>query len=325
MPHEQLEPTTLAFFATVKRILIKTARITWNVLTISEAAEDYPDAVYSMIWHHLPTTTRSSRLGYAFGRFINRRCRLRQKRERCEYTRFLRVRPQLEVAQNVVSQMPHGAPVGIAVLGCSTGAELYSFLWAIRSVRPDLKIVPVGVDISSSALDIAGAGLYSCNAREVEGLSEQEVDSLFTRDRGSLKVRDWIVEGVTWINADASDPGLRDIIGYQNIVVANNFLIHMYPPEDEAALRAIIKLLDPGGYLITHGVNIDVRTRVAHDLGLIPVRFRIEEQHNTMDPQNLPTWPFHWSSREPLDKRLPNWEARYATVFQIPRQAHNAA
>jgi SAM-dependent methyltransferase len=212
----------------------------------------------------------------------------------------------------------------MAVLGCSTGAEMYSFLWGIRSARPDLKIVPVGVDISSSALDVARAGTYSRGAKELQGiweergLSEQEVDSLFIRDGDLLKVRDWIGEGVTWVNADACSPKLVESIGSQDIVVANNFLIHLFPPEDEVALRNIVGLLVPEGYLFTHGVDIDVRMRVARSLGLSPIRFKIEEQHNAMDPEKMTSWPWHWSGREPLNKRLSDWELRYSTVFQIP-------
>jgi hypothetical protein len=89
----------------------------------------------------------------------------------------------------------------------------------------------------------------------------------------------------------------------------------MFPPEDETALRNIVRLLVPGGYLFVHGVDVDVRTRVARNLGFDPVPFKIEEQHNTMDPDKLPKWPWHWCGREPLDKSLPDWELRYSTVF----------
>jgi SAM-dependent methyltransferase len=307
-----------AMFVTLRRIILKTGRITWNLLTLSDAAKGYPDAAYLRIWRSLPSSVQTSRFGYNYGRFIYKRSRMRQKRDRCEYTRFLRLRPQLEIAQRIAVQMPQGASIRMAVLGCSSGAEMYSFLWGIRSARPDLRIVPVGVDISSSALDVARAGTYSSEAKELQGLSEQEVDSLFVRDGESLKVRNWIREGATWINADACDPKLIEIVGYQDIVVANNFLIHLFPPEDEASLRNIVGLVVPEGYIFTHGVDIDVRRRVARDLGLIPIPFKIEEQHNTMDSEKLTSWPQHWSSREPFDRSLTDWELRYSTVFQIP-------
>jgi SAM-dependent methyltransferase len=301
--------------ARVKSILIRIGRITWNVLTRSDAAKEYPDSIYRWIWEHQTGIVRSSRFHKPLGKFIYKQSRIRQKRERCEYTRFLRLRPQLEVARHVVLQMPQDATLRIAILGCSTGAELYSFLWLIRSARPDLKLVPVGVDISSSALDAARIGRYSCEAPELENLSQEEVDSLFIRDGDSLQMRDWIAEGVTWIKADVCDPKLCEILGYQDIVVANNFLIHMFPPEDETALRNIVRLLVPGGYLFVHGVDLDVRTRVARNLGFNAVPFKIEDQHNTMDPDKLPKWPWHWCGREPLDKSLPDWELRYSTVF----------
>jgi len=316
---------TLDMLVKIHGKLIETGRLMWDLLTLSDTSQGYPNAHYLKIWNYLPRAAQLSGPGYTFGRFIYRRSRMYQKREPCEYTRFLRLRPQLEVAQQVVLQMPQSASIRIAVLGCSTGAELYSFLWRIRSARPDLKIVPVGVDIASSALDVARAGTYSCEAQEVEGLSEQQIEALFVKHGESLKVRDWISEGVTWVNADACDPKLVEIVGYQDIVVANNFLIHMFPPEDEASLRNIIRLLLPGGYLFTHGVDIDVRMRVSRDLGLIPVRFKIEEQHNAMDPEKFNQWPWHWCGRETLDKSSPDWELRYSTVLQMPRrESHNA-
>lgn len=296
----------------------RVARISWNVATLSPEVSEYVDRVHSLIWERLPEGARTSWMGYALGRSINRRARRRLQRERCEYTRFLRLRPQLDVVQRLVSHAAPHSQLRLTVLGCSTGAELYSFLWAMRSVRRDLNIAATGVDLSSSAIEIARLGRYPQGTRELEGLSPEEISVLFEEDNGTMKVRDWIAEGAQWRSANACDPVLRVALGAQDIVVANNFLIHMYPPHDEAALRTIVRLVNPGGYLFVHGVDTDVRARVVRDLGLAPVRYKVEDQYMLMDPQNLPTWPFHWSSREPINKRFRNWETRYASVFRVP-------
>ena len=47
------------------------------------------------------------------------------------------------------------------MLGCSTGAEAYSIAWAIRSARPELKLVLQAVDISRSAVAVGKRGAYS--------------------------------------------------------------------------------------------------------------------------------------------------------------------
>ncbi len=56
------------------------------------------------------------------------------------------------------------------------------------------------------------------------------------------------------------------------MVVASNFLCHMAPADAEQYLGNITRLVSPGGYLFVSGVDLDVRTKVAFDLGWEPVR-----------------------------------------------------
>ena len=294
------------------------------LLRVTDTNQGDPNARFRLVWKYLPRTAQLSTLGLKFGRIIYRRSRMHQPREACTYTRFLRLGPQLDVARQIALHFPPSASIRLTVLGCSTGAELYSFVWTLRSARPDLTVRPVGVDISSSAIDTARHAVYPSRAPELQGISEHELDSLFIRCGESVQVRPWVSQGVSWIIADACDPKLVEILGPHDIVVANNFLIHMFPPHDETTLRNIVKLLQPGGYLFAHGIDIDVRTRVARELGLVPVPLRIEQQHNEMDPEKLNQWPWHWCGREPLDRRVRDWELRYSTIFQLPRPGSNS-
>ena len=58
----------------------------------------------------------------------------------------------------------------------------------------------------------------------------------------------------------------------------------------------------PDGYLFVSGVDLDVRTKVALDLGWEPVPELMAEIHDG-DPLVRADWPWHWWGLEPLDRR----------------------
>ena len=212
----------------------------------------------------------------------------------------------------------------MAVLGCSNGAEVYSILATLRTSRPELKIALQAVDISSDVLEIARRGAYSLTAPEFVGerifqrMSEAEISRMFNREADEVLVQSWVKEGTTWRVGDVRDPELLEVLGSQDIVVANNFLCHMNPVDAEACLRHIARYVRPGGILIVSGVDLDVRTKVATDEGWKPVAELVEEVHDG-DPSLRRDWPMNYWGLEPLDKKRQNWAVRYAAAFQIGR------
>jgi chemotaxis methyl-accepting protein methylase len=207
-------------------------------------------------------------------------------------------------------------PLRLAVLGCSTGAELYSILYMLRLRRSDLELSAVGLDISEEVIAQAAKGEYGLQDREVERLSSVKREALCRQEGDHLYVHEWLRQGVQWIVADACDPNLSAIIGPQDIVVANNFLIHLSDELAERCLRSIISLVTPGGHLCVWGVNLDMRTRVVHERGLVPILSRIEEIHNA-DERAREVWPWLYWGLEPLDRARPDWQLRYVTIFQV--------
>jgi SAM-dependent methyltransferase len=123
-------------------------------------------------------------------------------------------------------------------------------------------------------------------------------------------------EGITWHERDAADPALVDVLGLQDIVVANRFLCHMEPPDAERSLRSIARLVAPGGYLFVSGVDLDIRAKVARDLGWRPVPELLEEMHDG-DPSLRNSWPWGYWGLEPLDRMKPDWRMRYASAFRL--------
>ena len=222
----------------------------------------------------------------------------------------------------LAGQKPHGATLRIAVLGCSIGAEVYSILWAIRSARPDLDVLLDAADVSKEILSFAEKGIYTPDTSELVGASvfermtKAEIAEMFDWDGNQAKVKPWLREGITWHLLDAADPELISTLGPQDMVVASNFLCHMARADAEKCLGNIAQLVSPGGYLFVSGVDLDVRTKTALDLGWEPVTELIKEIHDG-DPSVRADWPWQWWGLEPLDRSKHDWQTRYAAVFRI--------
>jgi chemotaxis methyl-accepting protein methylase len=227
----------------------------------------------------------------------------------------------LELIRRLIEKRP-GDTLRVAVLGCSTGAEVYSVAWKIRSSRPDVKLILHAVDISRQAVEIASAGVYSPVASQVAGsdlfdtMTEADIEEMFDRDGDVKIVKSWIKEGIEWRVGDVSQPEIVKILGPHDVVVANNFLCHMDDGAAERCLRNIARLVDRYGYLFVSGIDLDVRTKVAKDSKWKPLQDLLEEIHQG-DPRMARNWPWHYSALEPLSKRRRDWKLRYAAVYQL--------
>ncbi len=237
---------------------------------------------------------------------------------------FLRNRPALELMRRLTDERPRGATVKIAVLGCSIGAEVYSILWILRRDRPDLKLVVHAGDISTEVLVVAEKGVYGPQTSAMvhssifDRLTKTELQEMFDWAGNEGRVKSWLREGITWQIGDAGDPKLVQVLGPQDLVVASNFLCHMDPSSAERCLRNLAQLARPDGHLFVSGVDLDVRTKVAQDLGWKPVSELREEIHGG-DPLVRADWPWEWWGLEPLDRSRADWQIRYASVFQVGR------
>ncbi|MGB2637945.1 MAG: CheR family methyltransferase [Candidatus Acidiferrum sp.] len=278
------------------------------------------------IWSRVPSSLREVWPISGYGSFLHLLVRLRADRTQFHGTFFLRNRPEVELIRSLASEKPEGSTLRITVLACSNGAEVYSILWAIRSTRPDLKLIVHALDISTEILEIARKGVYSLGENPLvhspifERLTKEEMAALFDIEKDQVRIKRWIAKGIRWQVADAGDPNLSNRLGLQDIVVANKFLCHMPPPEAERCLRNLSNLVCPEGYLFVSGIDLDVRTKVALDLGWTPVLELLEEIHNG-DPSVRRDWPSRYWGLEPLDKTKKNWKFRYAAVFQVGRTA----
>ena len=274
------------------------------------------------VWNRLSSSLKTTRPMLRYGTFLHSLVKLRSPRRQYHGTFFLRNRPELELIRVLSNQRAKDSILRVSVLACSNGAEVYSILWTIRSARPDLRVVANAADISNEVLEIGKMGLYSPNTDGLvnspifERMTEKEMQAMFDRENDQVRIKSWIKEGINWQVADAGDPGLAEVWGGQDIVVANRFLCHMAPTDAERCLRNLARLLRPGGYLFVSGVDLDIRTKVALDLGWTPVRDLIEEMHNG-DPSLRRDWPWRYWGLEPFNRKRNDWSVRYASVFQL--------
>jgi chemotaxis methyl-accepting protein methylase len=296
------------------------------------------------IWNHLTSSLTGSHLGWAYGAHVHQLIQLRSDRRQYTGTFFFRNRPELELLIRLLNSKRPGSTLNLTILGCSKGAEVYSFSYFLRSARPDLKLSLSALDIDPDVLEFAKEGIYSLEARRpgetsnaasvltnreliaktfgdqmtsvFERMSSDEIDAMFERDGDRVSVRPRFREAVTWGVGDASDPKLADVLGLQDIVVANRFLCHMQQEQAEPCLRSLANLVKPGGYLFVSGVDLEVRTRVAKDLGWVPVTELIEEIHEG-DPSLRKDWPLQYWGLEPFDRRRSDRDIRYASVFRL--------
>lgn len=303
-------------------------------------------------WKMLPSGFLSLRLVDWYGHLLHVLAQIQGVRAQAYDTFFLRNRPELDLIRRLVGEGNLSDTARVAVLGCSIGAEAYSIAWAIRTVRRDVKLVMRAVDISREAVEFARRGVYSLKAeargQEIhnllarglwrlsrpgsvlvgaeifERMTPAEFDEFFDLDGDLASVKSWIKDGIDFQVGDVKAFDILDAIGPQDIVVASNFLCNMEATEAERCLRNIARLVSPGGYLLVSGIDLDLRTKVASDLGWLPLQEMLDEIHEG-DPSVRNAWPFHYGGLEPLDKRRADWRTRYAAVFQIGARAKASA
>jgi chemotaxis methyl-accepting protein methylase len=277
--------------------------------------------VNEWIWRRLPRSMTALRPVDSYGRFLHSLASLHARREMYLGTFFFRNRPELELIRRLSEPIAARRPVKIAVLGCSNGAEVYSIRWALRSILPG-RVAIHAVDVSAAALECARRGTYSTGVSELVHepicafMTPGEIAGMFDREGERLEIKASLREGIEWHAGDAADARMRDALGPQDIAIANRFLCHMAPPDAERCLRSLVRLVAPGGHLFVSGVDLDVRTKVARDLGWMPARELLEDVHDG-DRSLRHDWPCKYWGLEPLDKRRPDWAIRYASAFQI--------
>jgi chemotaxis methyl-accepting protein methylase len=276
------------------------------------------------MWSHLPPAAHESHavqnLGHLIHRFV---CDHSERNGQAAATHFLRNLPLICTLAEMARDLSNHGNLKLAIIGCGAGPEVYSNVWMLRKLNPDVVLSTVAMDISPEAIEAAKTARYKPGSPELcKDLPPDVQEGLFEQLDDQLQVKPHFTEGIRWLVGDARDPNLLDLIGLQDVVIANNFLIHMKDSEARPCMIALLSLLRPGGLFLCRGVDLDVRESVAHDQGLQPITTRIEEIHEAdpgLDARN--GWPWKYWGLEPLDKTRKNWPGRYAAIFRKPYAA----
>ena len=268
-----------------------------------------------VLWPLLPKALAERAPFVAYGRFLQTLARLRQERKQSDWTCFLRNRAEIEYIGALGRSAPDGARLSIAILGCSTGAEAYSAAFALRDSLDRIELKICASDISPDCITRAIAGVYPRAGAETEALSLSEIEELFESVNGGLSIRQRWRAPIEWSVADALSPNLAATLGQHDLVIASKFLCHMTPEVASRCFRNIHAIVKDGGVLMVSGVDLDVRSALARELGLVPDIDAIEALHNG-DVTVRKDWPFEYYGLEPLDRSRTDWAHRYAVAFQ---------
>jgi len=154
-------------------------------------------------------------------------------------------------------------------MGCSTGPELYSVLWSLRSARPDMTISAIGADVREDVVAKARDATYSLHDDEVIRLSDAKIEALFDHVGDGIRVKEWIRKDTRWVVADALDPQLRNELGAADLLVANNFIGAMPDEVAERCLENLLGLISSGGYFAFNG-ELDLKRDLSRSMASHP-------------------------------------------------------
>ncbi len=153
-------------------------------------------------------------------------------------------------AQQQKSQGSLGPSFDACSLGCATGEEAYSVAASLHSaLGPDSYFSVTGLDICSSALQTARAGIYG-KAR-LQQASEQELARYFEpeAETDNYRVTSALRERVTFVRGNLSN--IDTVLAMpMDVIVCLNVLIYFRRWRRRALLNHISRWLKPGGLLI---------------------------------------------------------------------------
>lgn len=266
-------------------------------------------------WKQISRIDRLHRVRNVVGDVVFRVICRYQEKQVALYTRFFRNPPLLDALTHLQLNGADDGVLRVAILGCSDGAEVYSVVQTLRLAYPGAKVKCIGLDVSEAAVLAAREGIWASDSNELEGVPAQMLDIMFDRRDGALVIKESLREGVIFRVGDACDQRLLETIGPQDLVMANNFLVHLPDKVAEACISNIEKLIVPGGVFVVWGVNLNIKTRVIKLLGLKPLLYNIEKIYQA-DQAALKAWPLKWWALEPSDFTRSDWDVRYCTIFQ---------
>jgi chemotaxis protein methyltransferase CheR len=243
------------------------------------------------------------------------------RRRNSHFTGFLRLATQFSVLTGpVLADLDHhplhSQPLSIGVLGCSNGAEAHTIASVLLREQPELAFQIAGFDINPRCVAQAQSGEYQ--PEEIFNnkiITDDFVRTTFDRTGDRYSVKSHIRARSRFRTADILRPDLADRIGPCDVVFVQNVLFHLPPRAARQAFSNVFRLLRPGSVLFADGIDLDLRQALAHEYGLRPLDYEIEQIHNEAMRARGVGWPYHYWGLEPFMTQVKDWKTRYATMF----------
>ena len=253
------------------------------------------------------------------GRHIYDWQRRHQLRAQSSSTKFFRNLQQLAALEGPLANLTKTGNLSVLVAGCSYGCEAYSLggLLALRFPRLNWRIT--AVDISHEALKIAEAARYTSQhglGSPRDNLEKQLEAGLFKRSGDEWTVVADIRERISFAYSDVLSAEFRQFKNY-DLVLGQNFMIHMNDASAKSALASLVAAARPGGVLFLGGMDLETKTNLLAPHQLVPLDWNIVEIHEDDNMRRL-AWPWNYWSLEPIHPHDRNYLTRYSTIFLKP-------
>ena len=253
------------------------------------------------------------------GRHIYSRQRRHQPRAQSTTTKFFRNLQQLAALEGPLASLTKADTLSVLVVGCSYGCEAFS-LGALLALRfPDLNWRITAVDISPEALKVADAARYTADyglGSTGDGLAKQLESRLFNRSGDEWTVVADVRERVNFGYGDVLSAEFRQFKNF-DLVLGQNFMIHMNDASAEAALASLVSAARSGGVLFLGGMDLETKSRLLASHKLVPLDWNIAAIHDE-DGMRRSAWPWSYWSLEPISPRRRDYLTRYGTIFFKP-------
>ncbi len=223
---------------------------------------------------------------------------------------------QLQALEEPLADLPARGRLRVLNAASSTGCEAYTLAGYLAERFPALDWSIQAFDISPDAVAHAQAGVYASTdlPHAMSDTVRIIAERLFEGQGDTLTVRDDIRARVTFAPGDAVTDDLA-AKGPYDLVLGQNFMIHMNEAMAAQAFANLASAMAPHGALFVHGIDLDLRERLAARHGLAPVAWRIAEIHDE-DSVRRNAWPFYYWGLEPLEPDHPRFAMRYSSIYR---------
>ena len=253
------------------------------------------------------------------GKYIYNWRRRHQLPTQSTSTKFFRNLEQLAALEGPLANLTKTGNLSVLVAGCSYGCEAYSLAGLLALRFPQLNWRIVAVDISREVLGVADAGCYTSAyglGSATGDLAKQLEARLFNRSGDEWTVVPDIRERVSFAYSDVLSAEFRRFKNY-DLVLGQNFMIHMNEATAETALGSLVAAARPGGALFLGGMDLETKTSLLTSHKLVPVDWNIAGIHEADDARRA-AWPWEYWSLEPISPRHRDYLTRYSTIFLKP-------